>query len=47
MTHETHLLARPSSEKELFVAFTLLYVGFVMTRYGIGLRRLIEEGEDA
>ncbi len=30
-----------------FGAFTLLYVGFVTTRYGIGLRRLQEEERDA
>ncbi|HEY4102172.1 MAG TPA: cytochrome c biogenesis protein CcsA [Gemmatimonadales bacterium] len=29
------------------VAFTVLYVGFVTTRYGIGLRRLAEEMRDA
>jgi heme exporter protein C len=28
-------------------AFTLLYVGFVTTRYGIGLRRVAEEVRDA
>jgi hypothetical protein len=30
-----------------FAVFTLLYVGFVTTRYGIGLRRAAEEGSDA
>ena len=28
-------------------AFTLLYIGFVTTRYGIGLRRAAEEAADA
>jgi hypothetical protein len=31
-----------------FATFTLLYIGFVTTRYGIGLRRqLAEEAEHA
>ena len=30
-----------------FGAFTLLYLGFVMTRYGIGLRRAAQEAADA
>jgi len=30
-----------------FGAFTLLYLGFVMTRYGIGLRRFAQEARDA
>ncbi|HEY3933274.1 MAG TPA: cytochrome c biogenesis protein CcsA [Gemmatimonadales bacterium] len=30
-----------------FVAFTTLYIGFVTTRYGIGLRRVEEESRDA
>jgi len=30
-----------------FVVFTLLYVGFVTIRYGIGLRRAAQEGSDA
>ncbi|HEY4320147.1 MAG TPA: cytochrome c biogenesis protein CcsA [Gemmatimonadales bacterium] len=30
-----------------FAAFTLLYIGFVMTRYGIGLKRAALEARDA
>ena len=30
-----------------FAVFTLLYIGFVTTRYGIGLRRAAQEGPDA
>lgn len=30
-----------------FVVFTVFYVGFVMQRYGIGVRRMIEEARDA
>jgi len=30
-----------------FAVFTLVYVGFVMQRYGIGVRRMLEEAGDA
>jgi hypothetical protein len=30
-----------------FGAFTLLYIGFVTTRYGIGLQRAMQEATDA
>lgn len=30
-----------------FGVFTLLYIGFVMQRYGIGVRKMIEESRDA
>lgn len=30
-----------------FVVFTVLYLGFVMQRYGIGVRRMLEEARDA
>ncbi len=30
-----------------FAVFTVIYVGFVMQRYGIGVRRMLEEANDA